>query len=623
MFNAIVLADSISSDVRLVTVSVTLPRIVLAEMNTHRVLSRGTASSRAIPVKTRCNVIEEHPFVPTAFGKNKKGMQADAMLDPEANSEAEQIWREALADALRHARRLEKVGVHKQYANRLTEPFAWVTQIITATEWENFFALRCHIDAQPEIQVAAGLMREAIARSTPTELREGEWHLPLVKLQDTTRGGILAVESYHVAEKIAICSSVARCAAVSYERHNVEKTIEEEVARHDQMLSVGHMCYDDQTEVLTRRGWILWSKLETSDAILAVNLTDGTGSFERPSAIHSYLVNESLYHVCGQQLDLKVTGNHNMVVSSRHKDGSWTPFRLEKALAIQGKPRRYLKATSAIGSGRVPAYEISERFMALLGFTVGDGYAIQGNQVQFHLKKHRKVAFLYSLGFPTRALENHKYVVDMPGIGTWFRENCYSSTGEKLLPSWVLDLDEAQGLSLLEGLRNSDGSLKRDAWFYCTTSTQVANMLQAFLHTRGLVGCLSYTKYGDNSDYIKVSISKRTKPRVETGQAGRSLTYSETLSQYSGLVFCATVSTGALMVRRNGHVAISGNSPFEHQAKVATREEIFRYGVFRAHQWNEGLNNWIADTIGNLRSPWLQYRKTLPGERVFGSVKAK
>ena len=245
-----VLADSVSSGIRLTTISVTLPRIVLAEMNTHRVLSRGTASSRAIPVKTRCDLIEEHPFVPEAFGKNQKGMQADALLDPEANSEAEKIWREALADAVRHARRLAEVGVHKQYANRLTEPFAWVTQIITATEWDNFFALRIHKDAQPEISVAAKLMRDALLRSTPTKLRVGEWHLPLVKLYDTSRGGISATEPYHVAEQIALCSSVARCAAVSYEKHNVEKTLDEEVARHDQMLASGHMSpFEHQAKV--------------------------------------------------------------------------------------------------------------------------------------------------------------------------------------------------------------------------------------------------------------------------------------------------------------------------------------------------------------------------------------
>ena len=87
MYEAKVVADSVANGVRLTTISVTFPRIVLAEQNTHRVLSRNTASSRAIPIKTRCDAIEANPFVPLAFGKNKKGMQSDELLDPEANAQ--------------------------------------------------------------------------------------------------------------------------------------------------------------------------------------------------------------------------------------------------------------------------------------------------------------------------------------------------------------------------------------------------------------------------------------------------------------------------------------------------------------------------------------------------------
>jgi len=193
--------------------------------------SRNTASSRAIPVATRCNAIEEMPFIPSAFGKNQKGMSASQDLDEASSIEAEQIWREALADALRHARRLEKLGAHKQLANRITEPFAWVTQIISATEWDNYFALRDHAAAAPEIQAAARAMKAAIEASTPTVLNEREWHIPLVT--DRER------ELY--STKVLIKLSVARCAAVSYEKHSSTKTLEEEMARHDMLAACGHM----------------------------------------------------------------------------------------------------------------------------------------------------------------------------------------------------------------------------------------------------------------------------------------------------------------------------------------------------------------------------------------------
>lgn len=233
MYDAKVLADSVSPDgVRLTTLSVTMPRIILAEQNTHRVFSRNTASSRAIPVKTRCDMIEQNPFVPDAFGKNQKGMQADELLDPKANAKAEQIWRKALEDALKHARKLAELGVHKQYANRLTEAFAWVTQIVTATEWENYFNLRCHPAAQPEIKRVAVLTKEAMAASKPVNLAINGWHLPLVDPKEV-KG--------HADPMAAIKVSVARCAAVSYEKHGIVKSVDEEIARHDMMLKHGHM----------------------------------------------------------------------------------------------------------------------------------------------------------------------------------------------------------------------------------------------------------------------------------------------------------------------------------------------------------------------------------------------
>jgi hypothetical protein len=237
MYEAKILADSVADNVRLVTLAVTFPRIVLSEQNTHRVLSKNTASSRAIPVKTRCDAIEANPFIPESFGKNKKGMQSDELLDAAANAEAEAIWREALADALKHARRLAALNVHKQYANRLTEPFSWVTQIVSGTCWNNYLNLRTHKDAQPEIQKAAHLIKAAMASHKPIVKKPGEWHLPLV--HET---------SVDIATAVKI--SVVRCAAVSYEKHGVQKTVEEELARHDAMLASGHMSpFEHQARV--------------------------------------------------------------------------------------------------------------------------------------------------------------------------------------------------------------------------------------------------------------------------------------------------------------------------------------------------------------------------------------
>lgn len=249
-YAATVLADSIASGVRLTTLEVTFPRFILAEFNTHRMLSRNSASSRAIPVERRIEQVKFNPFVPEAFGKNKSGMQAAENVDERANELARGAWLQASAEACYAAERLALLGVHKQHANRVLEPFCWHTVVVTATEWANFFALRCHPAAQPEMQITAGLMRDAMKASTPRELQPGEWHLPYVweslahKVDECGHAEMLT------ATELAKIS-VARCAAVSYERQNVEKSIDEYVKRHDALLASGHMSpFEHQARVL-------------------------------------------------------------------------------------------------------------------------------------------------------------------------------------------------------------------------------------------------------------------------------------------------------------------------------------------------------------------------------------
>jgi hypothetical protein len=124
---------------RLTTFEVTFPRIVLAEFNTHRVLSRNSASSRAIPVEKQIAKIESDLFLPVYWGKNQKGMQADEELSPTLIEMSEFCWAGASEMAVARARTLLDLGVHKQITNRLLEPFMWHTAVVTATEWDNAF----------------------------------------------------------------------------------------------------------------------------------------------------------------------------------------------------------------------------------------------------------------------------------------------------------------------------------------------------------------------------------------------------------------------------------------------------------------------------------------------------
>ncbi len=165
---------------RLTTFVCTFPRIVLAELNTHKMISKSSASSRAIPVKTQIDRLTSDPFYPVHWGKNQKGMQADQELGEEEIANAKRIWYRAGRVAVDFAQELMEAGVHKQITNRLLEPFMWHTAIITATEWSNFFHLRDHKDAQPEIRQIAGMMNELYRAGRPKLIMSG-WHAPFVE----------------------------------------------------------------------------------------------------------------------------------------------------------------------------------------------------------------------------------------------------------------------------------------------------------------------------------------------------------------------------------------------------------------------------------------------------------
>lgn len=235
-YDAKILADSISpAEHRLTTFEVTFPRIVLAEFNTHRMLSRNSASSRAIPVAKRIATVMSDPFVPAVFGKNMPGMQHGEVLDEEDQLRASAAWRTGLHTALSTAESLAGSNVHKQLANRVLEPYSWHTVIVTATDWENFFNLRCHQNAQPEIRTVVEMMRELHRNHLPRPLNSSEWHLPLVQRDE--RIGVETNGDIEVLAKI----SAARCARVSYLTHDGKRDLDADLELYKKLTTNGHM----------------------------------------------------------------------------------------------------------------------------------------------------------------------------------------------------------------------------------------------------------------------------------------------------------------------------------------------------------------------------------------------
>jgi len=181
----------------LITVQARYPRFIHSEVMTHRAFSRSASSSRAVPVSRMIDDVLDDPAMPVAWGRNQPGMQAgDEIEDVE---EAEATWLDARDTAVDYADHLLRLGLHKQIINRVLEPFAHVSVVITSTDWNNFFNLRCHPAADPTMRALAEAIRDAIGNSNALPVSEDDWHLPY--------GG----------DKF---ESAARCARVSYLRHD-------------------------------------------------------------------------------------------------------------------------------------------------------------------------------------------------------------------------------------------------------------------------------------------------------------------------------------------------------------------------------------------------------------------
>lgn len=209
------LADSISpKGHRVTSIYAYYPRYIHSELLTHRVFSRNSSSSRAMRLK------DQEIWIPT-FYEDGPGMQTKVLCKDQGWRRAK--WIEAYYTTLQTARSLQ---CHHSVANRLIEPFTFIHTIITATEWENFFKLRCHPDAEVSMQQLAGMIKEVIDQSTPVERH---WHCAFYsgETEPSTDDMLLAA---------------AKCARISYavDLESYPFTADEDRKLYGKLVKNGH-----------------------------------------------------------------------------------------------------------------------------------------------------------------------------------------------------------------------------------------------------------------------------------------------------------------------------------------------------------------------------------------------
>lgn len=225
------ICDSISQEgVRLTTFLCRIPYFILAQLNTHRLFCRNAASMRAIPTNKLIEQVRNDPYIPTTFGKNQRGMHAVEAISEQDSHEARIVWECAARDACYHAEKLARIGSHKQDVNRLLSPYVWIDWLVTATEWDNFLNVRLAGDVQESTREVAKGIEKGLQTSTPTRLEIGDWHVPF---------GANIPEHYSNDTRIQI--AVARCARLSYMRHDGTQSVDEDLFLYNRLVNDQHL----------------------------------------------------------------------------------------------------------------------------------------------------------------------------------------------------------------------------------------------------------------------------------------------------------------------------------------------------------------------------------------------
>jgi|SRR5690606_8116950 len=248
-----------------ISLEMSYPRFIHSEVLTHRDRARNSSSSRAIPWPVMCSKIRDDAVVPLAWVREQKGMMGGLALTGEDAEKATKIWLKLRDNAVYGAQELADLGIHKSLCNRVTEPWMWITTIMTATQWKHFLLLRAHPEAEQHFQHLGRLIINAIKASKPKKLKEGEWHLPYVVEEDYDECRKYAITAsrysaktcqlinkhYENGNEILKMISVARCARVSIvSPGEVKRNIQKDLETFDRLHCGSKMCHSDSMELL-------------------------------------------------------------------------------------------------------------------------------------------------------------------------------------------------------------------------------------------------------------------------------------------------------------------------------------------------------------------------------------
>lgn len=329
----------------------------------------------------------------------------------------------------------------------------------------------------------------------------------------------------------------------------------------------GHYgCYTPDTEVLTRKGWVKFPDLNQDEEVLMVD-TNKKSFFEKPSAYQHHTIDDKLYYVDGNDMSLAVTLDHRMLVSHKQYSGIWSDYYFTNIENVAGYPRKYFNSTFLNFKQRtdevldLPSNYDPNDLFKLAGFFIGRGKPTNIRiNTRFRRFKEEKINYLFSLNFKLKLVNDEHHQIIDEKVVNWLRKN-FTKDRKKYINWDFLNLKPELASSFLEGIKVSSGFNKRKSglWFFTSTNEQVIDFIQSIYHLNNY-SCLPMESVDRfNNKRWTLKISTKTEFRVESLYEGRTVSYKEKIKKYKGDVYCLTVSTGAILVRRNKKIVVCGN----------------------------------------------------------------
>jgi hypothetical protein len=368
-------------------------------------------------------------------------------------------------------------------------------------------------------------------------------------------------------------------------------------------------CYSPDHDVLTNKGWVPIKELTMKHRV--ASLIDGKNlKYEKPSEIMEYDFDGKMYSVESNQVSLFVTPNHRMWVSPRQ--GS---YRIEKAEDIYRKRRKYQKncenhiinkkiPKELASNGRFKIFNENEdiefdfpleSWITMFGIWIAEGgcyYKEDKRSFYVHFSSNKKrvrdaldivenetdLKFSKYINKKERETENTAYRICNKKLAKYFKDLEITGAENKDLPEWVWYLNKEQCRLLIKGMCLGDGhDMKNGTRRYDTSSVKLRDAFQRLCLHAGYssnyilkypAGKQSTIKATDirpeevitsNFDAWRLTIiEKQNNPLVN-----KNMTKDDSLDcfvDYKGKVYCCTVPSGIIYIRRNSKVVWCGNS---------------------------------------------------------------